>query len=76
MSRSAVTERASGRVKGQTAEVFFCRPGRECWAVGKNPPDCHNLWRAIILRIGISIAVNVGVTPGFTVFLLKKERKF
>ena len=59
--------------KGQAAEVSVL-PEYGCWDAGKYPADCHIMWSAIIQGIQRwLLSVNVGVSPGFTDFLLREN---
>lgn len=53
-------------------------PGSDCWDGGKYPSDCHISWSAIILCVSgdtSPAAVNVGDSPGFAVFCMRKNLK-
>ena len=75
MSTLAFRNGNSGGGKGQTAEAFHFRPGVEA-----GPSE--NIRRTVTFRGALSFcvrvllpfAVNVGVSPGFAVFLYRKEK--
>jgi hypothetical protein len=52
-------------------------PGHGCWDGGEYPSDCHiggvlSFW---VYQDFVPAAVNVGVSPGFAVFVLQDHLK-
>ena len=55
--------------KGQAAEVRLLSVAAALGRTEHNPADCHESGALSFRDVTVCITVNVGVTPGFTVFL-------
>ena len=72
MSILAMSGRVSGGVKGRVAEEQEAARAFGSGTYGKHPAYCHIFVECY--HSGVVFAVNVGVSPGFTVFCRKNER--